>query len=54
MYSALHSEFGGVATPDWNFWMHLIGADGALHSFFPGPVEPTDGGVTAELDKLLS
>lgn len=50
-YGAL-ARAGGQA-PRWNFHKYLIDRDGNVAANFPSAVDPLDGRLTAQIDRLL-
>ncbi|VCU68080.1 Hydroperoxy fatty acid reductase gpx1 [Pigmentiphaga humi] len=40
--------------PKWNFHKYLVGRDGSPVAAFPSAVEPNDGRLTREIEKLLA
>jgi glutathione peroxidase len=40
-------------SPRWNFHKYLIDRDGATAASFPSAVDPLDGRLTAQIDRLL-
>jgi glutathione peroxidase len=52
-YRWIAATLGEGAAPRWNFHKYLIGPDGHLAGVWPTSVAPTDGRITAEIERLL-
>ncbi|HZT89897.1 MAG TPA: glutathione peroxidase [Stellaceae bacterium] len=53
-YRWIADTLGEDAAPRWNFHKYLIGPDGELAGTWPSQVEPIDGPITDEIERLLS
>ena len=52
-YQWVAAQLGEAGAPRWNFHKYLIGPDGQLTGTWPSQVGPTDGRITAEIERLL-
>lgn len=51
LYRVLGGKAGGY--PQWNFHKYLLGRDGKLIASYPSKVDPQNGDVVGQIEKLL-
>jgi len=53
-YKWIAAELGEAGAPRWNFHKYLVAPDGQLAGTWPSQVAPSDGRITAEIERLLT